>query len=45
VIEFPKDAAAWKGKKARLETVIPIKLTHKGIAALTGTPVIPLQQF
>jgi CRP/FNR family transcriptional regulator, cyclic AMP receptor protein len=37
IIEFLKDAAAWKGKKVGFETMIPTKLTHKDIAALTGT--------
>lgn len=37
VIEFLKDAASWKGKKVGFETLIPTKLTHKDIAALTGT--------
>ncbi|HNV27880.1 MAG TPA: Crp/Fnr family transcriptional regulator [Cyclobacteriaceae bacterium] len=37
VIEFLKDAAAWKGKKVGFETMIPTRLTHKDIAALTGT--------
>jgi len=37
VIEFLKDAASWKGKKVGTETMIPTKLTHKDIAALTGT--------
>jgi CRP/FNR family transcriptional regulator, cyclic AMP receptor protein len=37
VIEFLKDAASWKGKKVGYETMIPTKLTHKDIAALTGT--------
>ena len=37
VIEFLKDAAAWKGKRVGTETMIPTKLTHKDIAALTGT--------
>jgi CRP/FNR family transcriptional regulator, cyclic AMP receptor protein len=37
IIEFLKDAAAWKGKKVGYETMIPTKLTHKDIAALTGT--------
>lgn len=37
VIEFLKDAAAWKGKKVGMETMIPTKLTHKDIASLTGT--------
>jgi CRP-like cAMP-binding protein len=37
IIEFLKDAASWKGKKVGYETMIPTKLTHKEIAALTGT--------
>jgi cAMP-binding proteins - catabolite gene activator and regulatory subunit of cAMP-dependent protein kinases len=37
VIEFLKDAASWKGKKVGYETMIPTRLTHKDIAALTGT--------
>jgi CRP/FNR family transcriptional regulator, cyclic AMP receptor protein len=37
VIEFLKDTAAWKGKKVGFETMIPTRLTHKDIAALTGT--------
>ena len=37
VIDFLKDAASWKGKKVGFETMIPTKLTHKDIAALTGT--------
>lgn len=37
IIEFLKDAAAWKGKKVGFETMIPTKLTHRDIAALTGT--------
>jgi CRP/FNR family cyclic AMP-dependent transcriptional regulator len=37
IIEFLKDAAAWKGQKVGFETMIPTKLTHKDIAALTGT--------
>ncbi len=37
VVEFLKDAAAWKGKKVGFETMIPTKLTHKDIANLTGT--------
>jgi CRP/FNR family transcriptional regulator, cyclic AMP receptor protein len=37
VIEFLKDAAAWKGKKVGYETLIATRLTHKDIAALTGT--------
>ena len=37
VVEFLKDTAAWKGKKVGFETMIPTQLTHKDIAALTGT--------
>jgi CRP/FNR family transcriptional regulator, cyclic AMP receptor protein len=37
IIEFLKDAAAWKGMKVGSETMIPTSLTHKDIAALTGT--------
>ncbi len=37
IIEFLKDAASWKGKKVGFETMISTKLTHKDIAALTGT--------
>jgi CRP/FNR family transcriptional regulator, cyclic AMP receptor protein len=37
VIEFLKDAASWKGKKIGFETMIATRLTHKDIAALTGT--------
>ncbi|MFM8911784.1 MAG: Crp/Fnr family transcriptional regulator [Flammeovirgaceae bacterium] len=37
VVEFIKDAAAWKGKKVGFETLIPTKLTHQDIAQLTGT--------
>jgi CRP/FNR family transcriptional regulator, cyclic AMP receptor protein len=37
VIEFLKDAAAWKGVKVGFETMISTRLTHKDIAALTGT--------
>jgi CRP/FNR family cyclic AMP-dependent transcriptional regulator len=37
VIEFIKDSATWKGKKVGYETLIPTRLTHKDIAALTGT--------
>ena len=37
IIEFLKDTAAWKGKKVGYETMIPTRLTHKDIAALTGT--------
>lgn len=37
VVEFLKDAAAWKGVKVGFETMIQTKLTHKDIASLTGT--------
>ncbi|MCA6078047.1 Crp/Fnr family transcriptional regulator [Fulvivirga sedimenti] len=37
IIEFLREAAAWKGKKVGFETMIPTKLTHKDIANLTGT--------
>jgi CRP-like cAMP-binding protein len=37
VVEFLKDAASWKGKKVGSETMIATRLTHKDIAALTGT--------
>lgn len=37
IIEFLRDAASWKGKKVGFETMIPTRLTHKDIAALTGT--------
>jgi CRP-like cAMP-binding protein len=37
VVEFLKDTAAWKGKRVGFETMIPTRLTHKDIAALTGT--------
>ena len=37
IVEFLKDAASWKGKKVGYETMIPNSLTHKDIAALTGT--------
>jgi CRP/FNR family cyclic AMP-dependent transcriptional regulator len=37
VIEFLKDASAWKGKKVGFETMIQTNLTHKDIASLTGT--------
>jgi CRP/FNR family cyclic AMP-dependent transcriptional regulator len=36
IVEFLKDTAAWKGKKVGFETLIPTRLTHKDIAALTG---------
>ena len=37
VIDFLRDTASWKGKRVGFETMIPTKLTHKDIAALTGT--------
>ena len=37
IVEFLKDTAWWKGKKVGFETMIPTRLTHKDIAALTGT--------
>lgn len=37
IIEFLKDAAAWKGTKVGFETMIQTHLTHKDIASLTGT--------
>jgi CRP/FNR family cyclic AMP-dependent transcriptional regulator len=37
VVEFLKDMASWKGTKVGFETLIPMSLTHKDIAALTGT--------
>ncbi len=37
IIEFIKDTASWKGRKVGFETLIPTRLTHKDIAALTGT--------
>jgi CRP-like cAMP-binding protein len=37
IVEFLKDAASWKGKRVGFETMIPTRLTHKDIAALTGT--------
>lgn len=37
IVEFLRDAASWKGKKVGMETMIPTRLTHKDIAALTGT--------
>lgn len=37
IVEFIKDAAAWKGQKVGFETLINTKLTHKDIANLTGT--------
>jgi len=37
IVEFLKDSASWKGKKVGFETMIPTQLTHKDIAALTGT--------
>lgn len=37
IIEFLKDAAAWKGKKIGFETLIQTSLTHREMASLTGT--------
>jgi CRP-like cAMP-binding protein len=37
IIEFLRDEAAERGKKVGYETMIPSYLTHKDIAALTGT--------
>lgn len=37
IIEFLKDAASWKGIRVGHETMIQTQLTHKDIAALTGT--------
>lgn len=37
IVEFLKDMASWKGTKVGYETMIPMSLTHKDIAALTGT--------
>lgn len=37
IVEFLKDMASWKGVKVGFETMIPMSLTHKDIAALTGT--------
>jgi CRP-like cAMP-binding protein len=37
VVEFIRDEANEKGKKIGFETMIPSHLTHKDIAALTGT--------
>ena len=37
IVEFLKDTASWKGKKVGFETMIPTRLTHKDIAALTGS--------
>jgi CRP/FNR family transcriptional regulator, cyclic AMP receptor protein len=37
VVEFLKDAAAWKGVRIGFETMIQTRLTHSDIAALTGT--------
>ncbi len=37
IVEFLKDTASWKGKRVGFETLIQTKLTHKDIAALTGT--------
>ena len=37
IIEFLRDAESWKGHRVGFETMIPTQLTHKDIAALTGT--------
>lgn len=37
IVEFLRDAAEWKGQKVGFETMIQTRLTHKDIAALTGT--------
>jgi len=37
IVEFLRDEANEKGKKIGFETMIPSHLTHKDIAALTGT--------
>lgn len=37
IVEFLKDMASWKGTKVGYETLIPMSLSHKDIAALTGT--------
>jgi CRP-like cAMP-binding protein len=37
IVEFLKDEADERGKKIGYETMIPSHLTHKDIAALTGT--------
>lgn len=37
IVEFLKDAAAWKGKPIGHEIMIRTKLTHKDIAKLTAT--------
>src|SRR3954471_4964986 len=37
IVEFLKDMASWKGTKVGSETLIPMALTHKDMAALTGT--------
>jgi CRP-like cAMP-binding protein len=37
IIEFLKDAAAYKGKPVGSEVMIKTKLTHSDIAKLTGT--------
>lgn len=37
IVEFLKDAASWKGIRVGHETMIQTQLTHKDIAALTGT--------
>ena len=37
VVDFIREAAAWKGQKVGFETLVKTKLTHKDIASLTGT--------
>jgi CRP-like cAMP-binding protein len=37
IVEFIKDLASRKGRKIGYETLIPTRLTHQDIAALTGT--------
>ena len=37
IVEFLRDMASWKGTKVGYEIMIPMSLTHKDIAALTGT--------
>lgn len=37
IVEFLKDAASWKGIRVGHETMVQTQLTHKDIAALTGT--------
>ncbi len=37
IVEFIRDSALSNGKKVGFETMVPTRLTHKDIAALTGT--------